>query len=176
MCLYHEGVRKFDANVLIKDSSKSRDAASGDARAIDRLFSAIYKNYHASFGRRVAGALLTERGAHILRAVRAMETNATIGALARRMQLTPSTVSILASRLERQGFLRRRPQRAGRRRTALRLTPPSVQLLSKIKFLSAAEPLVAAARRLSAVERRALLRGLRKLAAAVGMSTTRHPE
>ena len=167
-------MQKFDANVLIKDSSRPSGATRAQAGEISLLFAAIYKKYHALAARRVAGIVLTERGAHFLRAVRVMQNRATVGELARRMHVTPSTISILAKRLERQGFLRRRRRPDGRRSTTLQLTPPTRRLLSKMRQAPDAEPLAAAVRSLSALECRSLLLGLRKLDAIAYAPHTRH--
>ncbi|HUI53993.1 MAG TPA: MarR family transcriptional regulator [Bryobacteraceae bacterium] len=87
--------------------------------------------------------------------------------LARHMGVTASTMSLMADRLERGGYLRRERNRQDARRVDLRLTPAGVRIKKQQKVL---EPELVAAmlRRLDERRRREALRGLELLAEAAG--------
>jgi len=87
--------------------------------------------------------------------------------LARHMGVTASTMSLMADRLERGGYLRRERSRQDRRRVDLRLTAAGVRIKKQQKVL---EPVLVAAmlRRLDERRRREALRGLELLAEAAG--------
>lgn len=88
-----------------------------------------------------------------------------VGELALHMDVTPSTMSIAARRLVRQGYIRRQRDPADRRRVLLRLTEAGVRVKSQKSVLDP-ERVEALLDQLDPGERDDALRGLSLLAEA----------
>ena len=89
----------------------------------------------------------------------------TLGGLARHMGVTPSTMSLAVDRLERDGYVARRPDPADGRRVGLTLTPAGTRIRDANSVLDA-ERVRAMLKRLSPGDRPRALEGLALLAEA----------
>ena len=109
-------------------------------------------------------AVLSAHQASVLDHLDAVEGTSLLE-LARHMGVTASTMSLMADRLERGGYLRRERSRQDGRRVDLRLTPAGVRIKQQKKVL---EPALVAAmlRRLPEEKRKRALAGLELLAEA----------
>ena len=108
--------------------------------------------------------LLSARQAGILDHLDETEPT-TLGGLARHMGVTPSTMSLAVDRLERDGYVGRRPDPADGRRVGLTLTPAGARIRDANSVLDP-ERVRALLRRLPPASRAQALDGLALLAAA----------
>ena len=93
-----------------------------------------------------------------------------LGVVARHLGIPKSSASEQVKGLERRGFLTRRRDPTDERRLSIVLTDTGVARVTRDSILDLA-PLAAALKRISAADRRALLVGLERLAAAAGASS-----
>jgi len=93
-----------------------------------------------------------------------------LGVVARHLGIPKSSASEQVKGLERRGFLSRRRDPTDERRLSIVLTDTGVARVTRDSILDLAR-LAAALKRISAADRRALLVGLERLAAAAGASS-----
>jgi DNA-binding MarR family transcriptional regulator len=102
---------------------------------------------------------LGPRHSSALALLRGKETTTTVGALASALDLNLATVSGLVADLERAGFAERSTDPADRRRTIVRITPHSEQLVD-LWLEGSTAPIARALQHLSPVERNIFVKAM----------------
>jgi MarR family transcriptional regulator, organic hydroperoxide resistance regulator len=111
---------------------------------------------------------LTQHERQLLHHIRS-EKGVSLGVVARHLGIPKSSASEQVKSLERRGFLTRRRDPTDERRLSIVLTDAGVTRVTRDSVLDLA-PLAAALKKLSVGDRRALLVGLERLAAAARAS------
>jgi DNA-binding MarR family transcriptional regulator len=138
-----------------------------EVETVLRCYPRIYFACHSRHVRdEKTQALLSARQASVLDHLDDVEGTPLL-VLARHMGVTASSMSLMADRLERGGFLRRDRSPQDGRRVDLRLTPAGMEIKKQQKVLEP-ELIAAMLGRLDPARRRQALHGLELLAEAAG--------
>ena len=138
-----------------------RDEVERLLRAYPRIFMACHVRHVRD---ETTGEVLSQRQASVLDHLDEREGMA-LKDLAAHMGVTPSSMCLMADRLERMGYLRRKADAGDKRRVSLVLTPAGVAMQKRQKVL---EPklIERMLRQMGQQERERALKGLELLAAA----------
>lgn len=130
--------------------------ADADARSFGELFPAVYLRFHRRDGKRreLAGA---SRGV-LLHLTHSGPLS--VGELAKHLSRAQSVVSEIVQHLERDGLLTRMRDPVDKRRSLVWLSDAALKELERDREVLSRELLAAAMARMTAAERRALLRGM----------------
>lgn len=136
--------------------------AQADAQRFGELFPAVYLRFHRRDGKR----------RELLGASRAVLQHLTltgplsVGELAKHLSRAQSVVSEIVEHLERDGWLERMRDPADKRRSLVWLSEAGLAELSREREVLSRELVARAMERMTAAERRALLRGMTALVRA----------
>jgi DNA-binding MarR family transcriptional regulator len=140
----------------------SQDDPKAAAREFGRLFPAVYLRFHRRDDkqRELPGASRA-----VLQHL-SLTGPLTIGEMAKHLSRAQSVVSEIVEHLERSGWLERERDPGDRRRVLVWLTEAGHELLERAREVLSPELLERALSRMSAAERRALLRAMQALLTA----------